>query len=126
MRLKLDENLGTRIADILRNAGHDTATIPEQSLCSSSDRELLQVCRVERRCLVTPDLGFANPIIFKPSGYSGIVVLRLPRKPSSDDLLAAVQTVVAGFTLSGVDGKLWIAQRGRIREYQEEDALDDV
>ena len=126
MRLKLDENLGTRIADIFRNSGHDTATVPDQSLGSSSDRELLEVCRVERRCLVTLDLGFANPIIFKPSGYSGIVVLRLPRKPSSEDLLAAVQTVIAGSALSEVYGKLWIAQRGRIREYQEEDALDDV
>ena len=83
MRLKLDENLGKRIADIFR-------------------------------------------IIFKPTTYSGIVVLRLPRKPSPEDLLETVQTVITGLALSGVDGKLWIAQRGRIREYQEEGALDDM
>lgn len=126
MRLKLDENLGKRIADIFRKGGHDTATVPEQELCSASDKELIDACRVERRCLVTLDLGFANPIIFKPTTYTGIVVLRLPRKPSPEDLLETVQTVITGLALSGVDGKLWIAQRGRIREYQEEGALDDV
>lgn len=126
MRLKLDENLGTGIADIFRKAGHDAATVPEEELCSASDRDLIEACRVERRCLVTLDLGFANPVVFKPSGYSGIIVLRLPRKPSPHDLVETVQTVITGLGLSGVDGKLWIAQRGRIREYQEEGTLDDI
>ncbi|MGH7230304.1 MAG: DUF5615 family PIN-like protein [Nitrospiraceae bacterium] len=54
--IKLDENLGRRCADLLRKAAHDVATVPEQRLCSSSDRQLIDICRAEARCLLTMDL----------------------------------------------------------------------
>ena len=121
MRLKLDENLGVRTAEFLRSAGHDVTTVPSQNLYSSSDKNLLETCRVEKRCLVTLDLEFGNPLLFKPSDYEGIAVLRLPSKPTPDDLLGTVRTLVGGLARKEVKGKLWIIQRGRIREYQAPD-----
>ena len=67
MRLKLDENFGRRSAEFLVAAGHDVATVPSESLCRASDREVAQVCLAEGRCLVTLDLDFGNPLLFKPS-----------------------------------------------------------
>jgi predicted nuclease of predicted toxin-antitoxin system len=121
VKLKLDENLGHRIAELLRLADHDVTTVPSQNLYSSSDKNLLETCRIEKRCLVTLDLEFGNPLVFKPSNYEGIAVLRLPSKPTSDDLLRAVQTLAGGLTRKEIKGKLWIIQRGRIREYQAPD-----
>lgn len=72
MRLKLDENLGTRGAELFRLAGHDVATVPEQNLYSSTDKKLLEACRTEKRCLVTLDLEFANPLTFKPADFEGL------------------------------------------------------
>ncbi|MBI4860678.1 MAG: DUF5615 family PIN-like protein [Candidatus Riflebacteria bacterium] len=78
MRLKLDENLGQRGADLLRAAGHDVATVADQKLCSSSDRELVAVCQREQRGLVTLDLDFANPLLFPPHRYAGMTEIDRP------------------------------------------------
>ena len=73
------------------------------------------------RCLVTLDQEFGNPLLFKPSEYPGIAVLRLPPRPTPDDLLDVVRTLISGLARRNVEGKLWIVQRGRLREYQPED-----
>jgi predicted nuclease of predicted toxin-antitoxin system len=120
LKLKLDENLGRRGQEILALAGHDVSTVAQQHLQGIVDAELIERCRTEARCLVTLDLGFASPLIFLPSRYAGIAVLRLPSKPSSVDLAALVQTLADALQTEGLAGKLWIVERGRIRIYQEE------
>ena len=124
MRLKLDENLGLRGAGLLKNAGHEVATVSGQSMCSASDRELLSACRRENRCLVTLDLDFANPLVFPPSKFCGIAVLRLPPKPAPDDLLDAIRTLAIGLEQFPIDARLWVVQRGRIRKYQPEGEVE--
>lgn len=121
MRLKLDENLGVLVAELLREAGHDTATVPDQQMCSVGDVELITACRSERRCLVTLDLDFANPLVFPPSRYPGIAVLRLPPKPAPDDVIESARTFIVALSNYEIEGKLWVVQRGRIREYRPED-----
>jgi predicted nuclease of predicted toxin-antitoxin system len=120
MKLKLDENLSERGREILFAAGHDVATVASQSLQKAEDAKLIERCRREERALVSLDLDFANPLHFRPSDYSGIAILRLPRKPSREDLLKAVRTLAAGLEREKLDGKLWIIEAGRIRVFQEE------
>ena len=87
MRLKLDENLGRRAADLFRQAELDLQTVAEEDLQGSDDRCLIAACGQERRCLVTLDLDFSNPLVFRPEEHSGIAVLRLPPKPGYEDVL---------------------------------------
>lgn len=124
MRLKLDENLSGACAALFADAGLDATTVAAQHLCSTPDRELIDHCRSEGRVLVTLDLDFANPLVFRPSEYPGIAVLRLPPKPSYAHLVDAVRTLVAALAKESIDGKLWIVQLGRVRVYQEDTPLD--
>ncbi|MGA2077527.1 MAG: DUF5615 family PIN-like protein [Terriglobia bacterium] len=120
MKLKLDENLGRQVAELFRVRGHDVRTVSEEQLCSGTDENLIQVWRAEGRCLVSLDLDFGNPLLFKPKEFAGIAVLRLPRKPSPDDLLQTVGTLINALTREDPVRKLWIVQKGRIRVYQDQ------
>jgi hypothetical protein len=119
MKLKLDENLGRQVVELLRARAHDVQTAPEEGLSAAVDEDLIQACRAERRCLVTLDLEFGNPLLSEPTEYAGIAVLRLPRKPSPRDLLETVETLISALSRENPVGKLWIVQRGRIRVYQD-------
>ena len=120
MKFKLDENIGDRGQDLFRQAGFDVSTIVEQQLTGAPDTEVIAVCQREQRCLVTLDLDFSNPLNFQPSLYSGIAVLRLPRRPDYQDLLDAVRTLIQALQGMDIRGQLWIVQRGSVRIYQEE------
>jgi predicted nuclease of predicted toxin-antitoxin system len=120
VKLKLDENLGARCRDVLVGAGHDVATVFDQGLHSAGDRAVIAACRTEGRCLVTLDLDFANPFTFPPEQFAGIVVLRLPRRPTGADIVAATGGLVRALARQSVGGKLWIVTPTRLREYSPE------
>ena len=125
MKIKLDENLGRRGAEILRAAGHEVTTVHQEELTSASDARLLDVCVAGRKCLVSLDLDFANPLRFPPARHSGIAILRLSRERVADDLLGAVRTLVAGLESRPIEGRLWVVQAGHLREYEGEGAVSD-
>jgi predicted nuclease of predicted toxin-antitoxin system len=120
VKIKLDENLGRRCAALFEAAGYDTATVVTQKLCGAGDAEVIDRCRMETRALVTMALDLGNPLLFKPSDYHGIAVLR-PRSPASlRELEELCRTPIGGMARENIDGKLWIVELGRIRIYQED------
>jgi len=121
VNLKLDENLGSRCADLLVAAGHDVATVAGQGMTASADHDLIRACAAEGRALVTLDLDFSNPMAFPPNQFAGIAVLRLPPKLSHGSLIATVRTLVEALQREQLVGRLWSVEAGRIRIYQQPD-----
>jgi predicted nuclease of predicted toxin-antitoxin system len=118
VRFKLDENLGNRGAE-LRKSGHQVSTVFEQQLNGASDPMVASVCAEERRCLITMDKDFTNPLLFPPQNYAGIVVLRLSSNPDGNEILDALRTFLLALDdFENIVGKLWIVRRNRVREYR--------
>ncbi|MCL4545806.1 MAG: DUF5615 family PIN-like protein [Chloroflexi bacterium] len=99
MNVKLDENLGVRTSQVFLDAGHDVQTVRDEQLQGRPDEVIYDVCRLERRCLVTLDLDFSNVLRFPPGPTAGIAVLR----PSGEITLSLL---------------VWIVEPGRIRIHQ--------
>ncbi len=115
MRVKLDENLGTRTQDLFCAQGHDVQTVHSQELQGCADKHLHEVCCQEQRCLVTLDLDSADVTRFPPGRAKGIVVIRVPQNPRLPLLGQLIRQLLGISTRMAVDGKLWIIEMGRVR-----------
>ena len=77
MKFKVDENLPAEVADLLRAAGHDAQTVPEENLTGVDDDVVCAVAQTEQRIVLTLDLDFADIREYPPEAGAGIIVLRL-------------------------------------------------
>jgi predicted nuclease of predicted toxin-antitoxin system len=112
---KTDENLPLEAAQLLRSAGLETATVLEEKLGGRSDRDIAQVCRAERRALITLDVDFANIDAYPPAEHPGIVVLRLARQDKAH-VVAVLSALLRHLVGAELEGRLWIVEETRIRE----------
>jgi predicted nuclease of predicted toxin-antitoxin system len=102
------------------DAGFDVMSVVQQGMASSSDNELYRVCVEEKRCVVTLDLDFANPLRFPPQSTAGLIVLRITSNNIAQELPELLKELTELLRHASPEGKLWVVQRGRIREYQPE------
>lgn len=78
MRLLLDEHYAQKIADELRNRGHDAVSVTERGdLCGVGDRELLRLASGEGRALLTENIADFMPFVREAAaggeGHFGVV-----------------------------------------------------
>jgi predicted nuclease of predicted toxin-antitoxin system len=121
MKFKLDENLGSRSAGLIRAAGHDVETVLDERLSGASDPSIFEVCLREDRCLITLDLDFSDVTRFPPHHSAGIAVLRLPNGASVNLLERFVSSLLTLLGTEEIAGRLWIVEGGRIRVHENTD-----
>jgi predicted nuclease of predicted toxin-antitoxin system len=114
MRFKVDENLPKEAAELFRQSGHDAQTVGEEHLVGHPDPGIADICRSERRTLVTSDLDFADIRMYPPEGHAGIIVLR-SRLQSKPRVLALLVRVIPALIRESPDQALWIVDETGIR-----------
>jgi predicted nuclease of predicted toxin-antitoxin system len=119
VKFKLDENLGSRTADLIGESGHDVQTVSQERLTGTDDRNLFEICASEGRCLITLDLDFADVLRFPPHAGAGVAVLRLPRTVSLNLLTELVRGLLTAIEKESIAGRLWVVEIGRIRVHGE-------
>ena len=114
MKFKIDENLPSEYASILRDAEFTADTAVDEGLSGSSDLLLTERARLERRVLITLDLDFANIGAYPPADNAGIVILR-PHAQDKPALIALLKSLIPALRQSSPEHKLWIVEPDRIR-----------
>jgi predicted nuclease of predicted toxin-antitoxin system len=82
MKFKIDERLPIEAAELLRQAGYDTATVLGQDLGGAGDPDIAVTCQRENRAFITLDLDFAGIRVHPPEQFPGLIVLRSSSKTS--------------------------------------------
>src|SRR6478609_3072059 len=113
MRLKLDENLGSRDAEWLRSENHDVDTVADEQLAGAPDDQVHAAAAAAQRSLVTLDLDFSDPLRFPPSETAGTIVLR-PHVPSFPLIRLLLAEAIAFAGKESPEGKIWIVEPGRV------------
>ena len=117
MRLKLDENLDVSLAHWLVSMGHDAMTVRDEQMSGASDEQVFAAALTEKRCLVTLDLDFSDPMRFSPTNSAGTFVLRVP-VPSMAMIRLLLEQAVAHAAIESPERQIWIVEPGRVRIWE--------
>ena len=114
MKVKLDENLPRAALDLFRTVGADASSVHDQGLVGRPDDHIAEVCRSERRTIVTLDLDFSDIRSFPPRAYAGIIVLR-PKTSSKRAVVLLLDAFLSEHAQQSFDGRLFIVSPDRVR-----------
>lgn len=121
MKFKLDENIGRKAEQLLRDAGHDVSSVTSQSLNGAADENLFEVCIAEQRALVTLDHDFGQVLRFPPERSAGVVILEVAPRAGAGAVESRIQDLIALLSVHELGAELWIIEPGRVRVHQKPD-----
>ncbi|MFT4034120.1 MAG: DUF5615 family PIN-like protein [Patulibacter sp.] len=102
MRFLLDECLSARLADELREAGHDVVRIAELGLLGSPDEVVLDVAASEDRILVSADTDFGELLATSGRARPSVILFRRSPVGQAAVLLANLAEVADDLTQGAV------------------------
>ncbi len=120
MQFKIDENLPTEITELLTKASYDAKTVNDQQLQGSKDPVLIEICKSEKRVLVTLDTDFSDIRAYPPEKFSGIIVLRV-RLQTKHHVIKVFRNIIPLISREPLIQHLWIVEETKIRIRSKDD-----
>jgi predicted nuclease of predicted toxin-antitoxin system len=114
MKFKADENLPIEIVRLLEDNGHDALTVLGQNLGGEPDSRIAQVCKKEKRALITLDTDFSDIRTYPSEEFFGLIVLRL-KTLDKPHVISVVSRLINILFKEPLDRRLWIVEEGRVR-----------
>lgn len=114
MKIKLDENLPSRLVAALADLGHDVDTVTTERLGGQNDHTVWQAAQQADRFLITHDLDFSDIRRFTPGTHRGLLVVRL-RFPGRVALFERIHSLFATENVSDWASCLVVATERKLR-----------
>lgn len=115
MRLPIDANLSHRVAELLREAGHDAVHVRELGLQHASDLRIADVAASEERVIVSEDTDVGALLAQRRLSRPSFVLVRSiePLTPQQQAMLLAANLPAVEQELE--DGAIAVLDRRRLR-----------
>jgi predicted nuclease of predicted toxin-antitoxin system len=113
VRFLVDANISPRVAEWLRNNGHDAVHVFEVGLNQAGDREILEEAASRRQILLTVDLDFGE-ILAQSSGRASVLILRL-RSTTTAKVSSRLDVALAQVAPALEDGAVVVVGEGSLR-----------
>jgi predicted nuclease of predicted toxin-antitoxin system len=114
VRFLVDEPVSPRVADRLRQAGHDAVHAREIGLTASPDAAILERARTDARIVVTQDHDFGTLLTASGAGSPSVIRLRL-RDARAESHARAILDNLARIQTALREGALVVLSDGAIR-----------
>ena len=95
MKFLIDENLGIKVSEFLRDLGFDIVSITELSP-GITDKEVLSLANDQERILVTLDKDFGELVFKEGLTYFGVILVRLKDESVDNKKKVLKQTLMSG------------------------------
>jgi predicted nuclease of predicted toxin-antitoxin system len=115
MKIKLDENLPLRLADALRELGHEVHTLFDERLAGQADADIWEATQKEARFLITQDLDFSDLRKFTPGSHQGILIVVRLRSPNRRELAERIAELFQKENAGNWTGCFVVATERKIR-----------
>lgn len=114
MRVKLDENIPTRVGAIVADAGHDVDTVVDEALGGANDPAVSAAATAAERLVVTLDRGFGDIRRYPPGSHAGILVVRVEDQ-AAPAVARAVEQLLESVALDDLAGCVAVFRDGDLR-----------
>ena len=114
MKIKLDENVTSRLVPFLLELGHDVDTVYLEGLAGASDRDIWAVAQEESRFLITQDLDFSDNRKFIPGSHYGVLLLRL-RDPGRTAIFECIRRLYINEDVASWKGCFVVVTERKVR-----------